>query len=76
MDKYLQHWKIVRGCVKEIVHFGVTMVGRLSVNRRLFNSLSLSCRGGYCQRPCNESCVSLTLLGEVERICVQPPEKL
>lgn len=45
------HWEIVRGCEKDIVRFGVTIIGRLSVNRRLFSSLSLSCGGGGCQGP-------------------------
>lgn len=40
MDKYLWRWKMVCGWEKDVVRFGVTMASRLSVNRRLFSSLS------------------------------------
>lgn len=41
----------LHGCEKEIVGFGVTVIGRPSVNRRLFSSLSRSCGRGSCQGP-------------------------
>lgn len=77
VDKHLCHWEIVRGCEKEIVRFGVTIVERLGVNRRLFSSLSPSC---VCQgeggcRGCEREAVCLTVFGEVERCCVWSPRR-
>ena len=75
MDKHLWHWEIVWGCEKEIVRFGITIAGRLNVNRRLFSSLPLSRWEGSCQRPCKENCVCLTLLGKVVCLCVYSPRE-
>lgn len=40
VDKYRWLWKMMCGCEKHIVRFGVATLARLSVSRRLFSSLS------------------------------------